>query len=108
MQTLVQVICSRGRSLRDSIVNDEQLERFGLRIDKKKRRGRKNGWAKIHSVEPRRQGALNVEWDAGKRILSCRVVNRRGGRPYKILGDFVDYLFDRHHGRLRLVNIIPR
>jgi hypothetical protein len=35
MQTLVQVVCQRGRSLRDSIVNDDKIAQFGLAVHKK-------------------------------------------------------------------------
>src|SRR5688572_19955481 len=93
VQTLVQVICSRGSSLRDSIVNDPRLSKYGLVISKKHQPGRQHGWAKVHSVEPDRRGALNIEWDGDTNILLCRVVNRGAGRPNLILGDFVDYLF---------------
>ena len=108
MQTLVQVICSKGKSLRDSIVNDAQLADFGLLIQKKQQSGRQHGWAKIHSTYARRHGALNIEWDANTSILLCRVVNRRAGRPHLILGDFVEYLFHRFRRRIEAVNIIPR
>jgi hypothetical protein len=108
MQTLVQVICSKGTSLRDSIVNDPRLSEFALVIHKKQQPGRRHGWAKIHSTEGRRRGALNIEWDADTSILVCRVVNRGAGRPNLILGDFVDYLFRRFRRRIEAVNIIPR
>ncbi len=108
MQTLVQVICSKGKSLRDSIVNDPRLEKFGLVIQKKQQPGRKNGWAKLHSTEPGRWGALNIEWDADTSILVCRVVNRGKGRPHRLLGDFVGYLFHCFRTRIEAVNIVPR
>jgi hypothetical protein len=108
MQTLVQVICSKGPSLRDSIVNDPRLSRYGLVIQKKHQPGRQHGWAKIHSIASDRRGALNIEWDADTSILLCRVVNRGAGRPNLILGDFVDYLFHRFRRRIEAVNIIPR
>lgn len=69
MQTLVQVICSRGRSLRDPIVNDRQLKDFGFLVRKKQQPGRPRGWAKPHSTAENRQGALNIEWDADARVL---------------------------------------
>lgn len=43
MQTLVQVVCSKGTSLRDSIVNDPQLLQFGLAVHKKQQPGRPHG-----------------------------------------------------------------
>jgi len=80
MQTLVQVVCSKGKSLRDAIVNDAKLSQFGLVTQKKQQPGRRHGWAKIHSSETDRHGALNIEWDADTNILLCRVVNRGAGR----------------------------
>ena len=108
MQTLVQVVCSKGKSLRDVIVNDTKLSDFSLVTQKKQQPGRRHGWAKIRSSEPDRRGALNIEWDADTSILLCRVVNRGAGRPNRVLGDFVDYLFHRWRRRIEAVNILPR
>jgi hypothetical protein len=108
MQTLIQVVCSKGSSLRDAIVNDRRLHKFDLIIQKKQQPGRARGWAKVHSSAEGRQGALNIEWDADTSILLCRVVNRGAGRPHLIIGDFVDYLFTRHRRRIQAINIIPR
>ncbi|MES2124943.1 MAG: hypothetical protein V4503_09700 [Gemmatimonadota bacterium] len=108
MQTLVQVICTRGRSLRDAIVNDPRLAAYQLDVAAKLRPGRSQGWAKLHSTIRNRRGALNLEWDGDTAILLCRVVNRGAARPHLILGDFVEYLFHRHRKRIEAVNIIPR
>jgi hypothetical protein len=107
MQTLVQVVCTSGRSLRDAIVNDRWLERFRLRVLKKKQPGRPRGWAKLHSTEPEGQGAVNVEWDADAYILLCRVVNRGKGRPNLIVGDLTNYLLRKHRSRIIAINVIP-
>lgn len=108
MQTLVQVVCSKGRSLRDAVVNDSKLDQFGLRLEQKLRPGRSHGWAKVRGAWRDRQGTLNIEWDADTNIMICRVVNRGAGRPHRVLGDFVEYLFERHRKRIEAVNIIPR
>lgn len=108
MQTLVQVVCTRGTSLRDRITKDKKLADFGLTTTKARQPGRQHGWAKLRSTEPDRFGALNIEWDGDAGILLCRVVNRGAGRPDRVLGDFVDYLFSRHRSRIEAVNIIPR
>src|SRR5258708_23111911 len=100
MQTILQVICSKGTSLRDAIVNDEKLEEFGLVTQMKRQPGRPHGWAKILSNEPGRRGALNVEWDAATSILLCRIFNRGAARPNRALGDFSDYLFNRFRRRM--------
>jgi len=107
LQTLVQVVCVPGKSLRDSIVNDRRIEDFRLAVREKLKPGRKHGWAKIHSIAPDRRGALNIEWYAEANILLCRIINRGAGRPDLILGDFIDYLFQRHRRRIKAVNIIP-
>jgi hypothetical protein len=107
MQTIVQVVCSRGKSLRDLIVNDSKLSRFKLAVYKKQQPGRPRGWAKVYGTAPERHGALNVQWHADTRIMVCRVINRGAGRPGLILGDFIAYLFSRHHHRIKSVNIIP-
>src|SRR4051794_1797195 len=95
MQVLVQVVCSRGRSLRQAIVRDRKLEDYGLTVSEHKRQGRPHGWAKVHSTSNGRHGALNIEWDSDTNVLLCRVVTRRGGTPNLIIGDFIDYLMRR-------------
>jgi hypothetical protein len=108
MQAIVQVICSKGPSIRESIVNDDKgLDRFWLKVSGKKNNRRPHGWAKIHSTQPDRYGALNIEWDAGTGILLCRVVNKRKGSPERVLGDFVAYLLRHHRRRITVINILP-
>jgi len=108
MQVLVQVVCTKGPSLREAIVNDRRLARFHLSVTRQKRPGRQHGWAKIHSTYPDRYGALNLEWDADTSLLLCRVVTRGAGRPNLIIGDFVDYILRRYSRRIEAINIIPR
>jgi len=107
MQTIVQVICSKGSSLRDSLVNDAKLAEFGFTVSEKLKPGRSKGWAKIHSEIPGRCGALNIEWDKDSRILLCRVINGRKGRPDLVVGDLISYLFRRHKGRIVVINAFP-
>ena len=94
MQTLVQVVCSKGKSLRDVITNDAKLYKFGLEIYKKQQPGRQHGWAKIKSNEPDRQGALNIEWDSDTNILLCRVINRGAGDPIASSGTSLTISFN--------------
>jgi hypothetical protein len=108
MQLIVQVICSRGKSLRDTIAKDGRLEDDSLEVTEQKRSGRRHGWTKVHSTLPNRHGAINVEWDADTNILVCRVVTRGRGKPNLIVGDFVGYLLRRYRGRIQAINIIPR
>jgi hypothetical protein len=108
MQAIVQVISSKGPSLRESIVNDtRRLDEFGLKVSGKLKPGRQMGWAKIHNTLPDRHGALNIEWDSDTRILLCRVINRGNRTPELILGDFVAYLLRRYRRRINVVNIFP-
>ncbi len=72
-----------------------------------KKNTRSNGWAKLHSTERDRHGALNIEWEGNSAILLCRVITKGNGRPNQIIGDFVDYLLRRHHRRIKTINIIP-
>lgn len=108
MQTLIQVVCTKGVSLRDAIANDPQLGRFGLHVAKKQQPGRAHGWAKIHSLKRDRRGAINLEWDADTSILLCRVVNRGEGKPSHLVGDFIDYLLERRRSRVQSISIHPR
>ena len=107
MQTVVQVVCTRGRSLREAIANDRRLIRHKLSVVQEKKPGRSPGWTKVRTTEGDRSGSMNVQWDSATSILTCRVVNRGAGRPNLIIGDFVDYLLRRHRRRIKLVTVLP-
>ena len=107
MQLVIQVISSQRGSLRNRIVNDQKLRNFGFMVVEKKRAGRPHGWAKLHSLEQDRDGAINVEWSGRAKMLICRVVTRGSGRPGRITGDFVDYLVARYRTAIVAINIVP-
>ena len=107
MQILVQVLCTKGRSLREAIASDKQINKFGLRVTSEKQPGRQPGWLKLHSADSAR-GALNVEWDAQSAVLSARVVTRGTRKPSPIVGDFVNYLLGRHSARVQSLTIAYR
>ena len=44
MQILVQVLCSKGQSLREAIANDTRLESFNLQVVREMQPGRAPGW----------------------------------------------------------------
>ena len=60
MQTILQVVCSKGESLRERIVKDSKLGDSNLKVVKKQQPGRPHGWAKIVSTQPGGRGALNI------------------------------------------------
>jgi|SRR5690349_2600517 hypothetical protein len=107
MQTVVQVVCTRGHSLRDAIANDTRLRKHGLEILQEKKPGRSPGWMKVHSTGSNRGGSMNLQWDGATNILTCRVINRGSGRPNLIIGDFVDYLLSKYRRRIKLVTVLP-
>lgn len=107
MQTLIQVITTSGGSLRDRIMGDTKLERYGLVAGEHMRPGRSHGWAKIHSSEGA-HGAINLEWHKASRVLICRVVTKLGNKPHSIIGSFIDYLLARHQHRIYGIHIIRR
>jgi hypothetical protein len=109
MQTILQVICTPGESLRDAIGSDTAIAKHGLQVTKHQTPGRSPGWTKLHScAEPRRAGAINVEWNTSAAILTCRVVTRGVRKPSLIVGDLVNYLVTRFPGRIRALTLIPR
>lgn len=108
MQILVQVICTRGKSVRERIAGDARMQKHFLTVTREKTPGRPKGWMKVHSTEHDRPGVINVEWDARTHVLLCRVINRGGARPNLIIGDFIDYLLARHRKRIQSINVIPR
>ncbi len=109
MQTIVQVICTPGISLRDAIGTDPRIGEFQLQVTKQQTAGRSPGWSKLHSsAEPPRPGAVNIEWNARASILTCRVVTRSARHPSPIVGDLINYLAIRFTARVRTISIIPR
>lgn len=107
MQIFIQVLTTAKTSLRDTIVNDKKLEKFGLMVSAQKKVGRSHGWAKVHSSTGA-HGAINIEWDAPLAILHCRVVTKGEGKPEPIISDFVEYLLTRHAKKVQAINILPR
>lgn len=105
MQTLIQVVCTKGKSVRDAIANDPRLERNGLKLIKERQPGRSPGWTKIKGVQANRRGSMNIQWNGSTSILVCRVVNRGAGKPNLLVGDFIDFLLARHHRRVRHITI---
>lgn len=108
MQIVIQVVCTRGTSLREKITSDKKLGKHLLQVTEEKRTDRSRGWAKLHSTERDRRGAINVQWLAATNILLARVVTKSGNKPNLIIGDFVDYLIARHKSRIQAISIIPR
>jgi hypothetical protein len=108
MQILIQVVCTRGPSLRDAIAKGAGLGKYFLTVSKQKQSGRSRGWTKVHSTEPDRRGAINLEWDANTSLLLARVIPRGQGKPSLIIGDFVHFLMSRYRRRIQAINIIPR
>jgi hypothetical protein len=107
MQTVIHIHCSRGRSLREAVAKDEQLQAHMLQVARQLQPGRSPGWLKLHSTEPNRRGAINIQWQAAGAVLQCRVINRGTGRPNLIVGDFLDYILARFRRRVRVITILP-
>ena len=107
MTTVVHVVCYGSASLREKIVKDERLSRYGLQVSRQKISGRNPGWAKLHAVEHEIFGAINLEWDGPTKTLLARVVTRGRGKPDAILGRYIAYLLARHRHRIRSIEIHP-
>ncbi len=107
MQTLVQVICTSGLSVRDAIANDARLGAHNFEILLERKVGRAPGWTKLRSRAEGRRGSINIQWSSATKVLSCRVVNKGSGKPNLIIGDFVNYLLQRHRRRVQLITVLP-
>jgi len=107
VQTLVQVICTPGLSVRDAIANDPRLDAHEFDIVLERKAGRAPGWTKLRSRAEGRRGSINIQWNAATKVLSCRVVNKGSGRPNLIIGDFVNYLLQRHRRRVKIITVLP-
>ena len=107
MQTLVQVVCTSGASVRDAIANDAKLDAHGFEVLFERKAGRSPGWTKLRSRAEGRRGTINIQWNGSTKVLSCRVVNKGRGKPNLIIGDFVNYLLRRHNRRVKLISVLP-
>jgi hypothetical protein len=107
MQILVQVLCTKGPSVRQSIADDGRIDRFGLQVTKEAQPGRAPGWMKLHATDTTR-GVLNVEWDTQSSVLSARVITRGTRKPSKIVGDFINYMLQRHSSRVQSITTAIR
>jgi hypothetical protein len=107
MQSIIQVTCYRGGSLREAIANDSRLERYDLAVSRQKRSGRNPGWAKLHSSNPEVPGAINLEWDPPTKTLMARIVTKGKNTPDQIIGDFVAYLMRCQRRRIRSILLSP-
>jgi hypothetical protein len=108
LQTLVEVICTPGASVRDAIANDVKLDAHHFEILYEHKPGRSPGWTKLRSRVTGRRGTINIQWNSATKVLSCRVVNKGAGKPNLVIGDFVLYLLQRHRRRIRLITILPQ
>lgn len=70
MQTLIQVVCTKGKSVRDAIANDPRLKDNGLKLVKERKPGRKPGWTKIKGMWEGRRGSVNIQWNGSTSILT--------------------------------------
>ena len=111
MQTLIQVICNENqwKSLRTEISKDKKLEDYDLFVTLNKKKGRKNGWAKIHSSSA--YGVLNVDWNSSTKVLSARAVTRNSSKTKNIVSLYIvslyiDYLLARHKSKIKIINIL--
>ena len=105
MQTIIQVICSDGESLREKIVKDGKLEDFYLLVSKQRSVGRNPGWSKIYGTDGT-AGALNLTWHKESMMLMARVITKGSSRPDQLVSYFVRYLLARHRRRIKMVNIL--
>ena len=108
MQTLIQVVCSDRKSLRDIIAHDEKLWKYNFYVEAKQKPGRSPGWAKIHSLDQKVKGAINLSWQGRVKILTCRVITKGTGKPANIIGDFIKYLLIRFPRKIESIIILPR
>ena len=107
MQSIIQITCYRGGSLREAIASDTRLEKYNLTVMRQKTPGRSPGWAKLHSTDPEIRGAINLEWDQATKTLLARIVTKGKNTPDRITGDFIAYLIRRHRQKIRSILLLP-
>lgn len=107
MQTLIQVICTGGTSLRDRISKDSRIGKFGLVVSETRRMDRSEGWTKLHALSRDVYGAVNIQWVSSSTMLLCRVVTRGRSDPGPITGRFIAYLISRFRRRIQAIHVVP-
>ena len=107
MQSVIQVTCYRGGSLRERLANDGYLAKYHLAVSRQKTSGRNPGWAKVRSTARGVHGAINLEWDPATKTLMARVVTKHKTTPDRITGDFIAYLIRRQRTRIRSILLRP-
>ncbi len=104
---LIIVRCTPGPSLRRRIGDDEaHLSKNHLTLIREKKMGRAHGWSKVKSNNGA-AGAINFDWSAQERTLTCRVVTR-GGKPHEVMADFTRYLLARYSSRIQTLTVFPK
>jgi len=107
MQSVIQVTCYRGGSLREAVANDKRLQKYNLAVSRQKTPGRSPGWAKLHGTDPGVHGAINLEWDPATKTLMARIVTKGKSTPDRIIGQFIAYLMRRHRTKIRAILLLP-
>jgi hypothetical protein len=107
MQSIIQITCYRGGSLRERIANDKRLKKYHLAVARQKISGRNPGWGKLHSTKPEVAGAINYEWDPATKTLMARVVTKGKNTADRIIGDFIAYLMRCQRRRIRSIVVLP-
>lgn len=107
MQSVIQVTCYHGGSLREAVASDKRLGKYHLAVIRQKTSGRNPGWAKIHSTDPQVAGAINLEWDPATKTLLARIVTKGKNTPDRIIGDFIAYLMRCQRRRIRSILLLP-
>jgi len=107
MQITMFVFAKKGRSGTASLrkkIGDKLRSRdyYGLRVESYKKKGRPGGWMKVKAKDC--DGALNIEWDPGCRILIVRAVARTKD-PYLLLSIFLQYLLENHRKSIQNMSI---
>lgn len=105
MQTLVNVYCKGDlTSLRRQIATDKKLNDYNLWVIQGKNKSRADGWSKIR--QEGEDGVINIEWDATRKSLLARVVNKGKTKPDMITGAFISYLLGRYSNKIKFINIL--
>lgn len=94
----------KAGSLRQRIGEDLGQDKHPeLCVGRSKKAGRAPGWT---SLEGRyAYGALKLEWDGKCGLLTVRAISKRGQKPFKLMGVFVEYLLTKQRARIGNITI---
>lgn len=115
MKARFWVVCTKGRSLRDSLNErlasdrhrSDEAAKYQIYLKKERKLDRRHGWSWVESRNAAR-GVVRYRWNRQLRMLECWAVTRGGNRASQLMGEFIETLLDTHRRRIKHIHVDVR